>query len=168
MELPSIRFSAAGTPDSVPEHFVGLPVIGIQFLQKISQSSIWDFFTMWATNFHTCQTKIWFQPVQKSKKSVTQSLLHCSYEICSFYQLIHKEFPNIKFCFLSSGYPDWLIDKQMKIFLNKRYGNTPKNKQERMKNSLPTLAWWNIYTTRKIAKLFSKIFERTCSSVSDS
>jgi len=46
MELPSIRFSAAGTPDSVPEHFVGLPVIGIQFLQKISQSSIWDFFTM--------------------------------------------------------------------------------------------------------------------------
>ena len=37
-----------------------------------------------------------------------------------------------KSCFLSNGYPDWFIDKQIKIFLNKRYKNTPSiNKQER-------------------------------------
>ena len=65
------------------------------------------------------------------KKSIIQSLLHCSYEICSSYQLIHKEFQNIKSCFLSNGYLDWFIDKQIKIFLNKRYKNPPKNKQEK-------------------------------------
>ena len=32
---------------------------------------------------------------------------------------------------LSNGYPDWFIDKQIKIFLNKRYKNTPKDKQEK-------------------------------------
>jgi len=58
------------------------------------------------------------------QKSVIQSLLHRSYEICSSYQLIHNEFQNIKSCFLSSGYPDWFIDKQIKIFLNKLYKNT--------------------------------------------
>jgi len=60
-----------------------------------------------------------------------QSLLHRSYEISSSYQLIHKDLKNIKICFLSNGYPDWFIDKQIKIFLNKRYKNTPKNKQEK-------------------------------------
>ena len=65
------------------------------------------------------------------KKSIIQSLLHRSYEICSSYQLIHKEFQNSKSCFLSNGCPDWFIDKQIKIFLNKRYKNTPENKQEK-------------------------------------
>jgi len=61
-----------------------------------------------------------------------QNLLHRSYQIFSSYQLIHKEFQNIKSCFVNNGYPDWFIDKQIKIFLNKRYKNTPsKNKQER-------------------------------------
>ena len=63
------------------------------------------------------------------KKSIIKSLLNRSYEIFSSYQLIHKEFQNLKSCFLSNAYPDWFIDKQIKIFLNKRYKNTPKNKQ---------------------------------------
>jgi len=59
-------------------------------------------------------------------------LLHRSYQISSSYQLIHKEFQHIKSCFLSNEYPDWFKDKQIKIFLNKRYKDTPsKNKQER-------------------------------------
>jgi len=46
------------------------------------------------------------------------------------YQLIHKEFQNIKLFFLSNGYPDCFIDKQIKIFLTKRYKNIPsENKQ---------------------------------------
>jgi len=65
------------------------------------------------------------------KKSIIQSLLHHSYEICNSYQLIHKEFQNMKSCFLSNGYPDWFVDKQIKIFLNKHCKNTPKNKQEK-------------------------------------
>jgi len=65
-------------------------------------------------------------------KSAIQSLLHRSYQICSSYQLIHKKFQHIKSCFLSNGHPDSFIDRQLKIFLNKRYKNTPsKNKQER-------------------------------------
>jgi len=69
---------------------------------------------------------------QNNIKSAIQSLLHRSYQICSSYQLIHKEFQHIKSCFLSNVYPDWLTDRQIKIFLNKLYKNTPsKNKQER-------------------------------------
>jgi len=64
------------------------------------------------------------------QKSTIQSLLHRSYEICSSYQLIHKEFQNIKSCFLTNGYPDWFIGKQIQIFLNQCYKNT-KNKQEK-------------------------------------
>ena len=65
------------------------------------------------------------------QKSIIQSLLHRSCEICSSYQLIHKEFQSIKSCFLSNGYPDWFIDKQIQLLLNKRYKCTPKNKQEK-------------------------------------
>ena len=68
---------------------------------------------------------------QYNIKSVIQSFLHRSCQICSSYQLIHKEFQHIKFCFLSNGYPDWFIDKQIKIFLNKRYENTTSKKKAR-------------------------------------
>jgi len=65
------------------------------------------------------------------QKSVIQSLLHRSYEICSSYQLIHNEFQNIKPCFLSNGYPGWFIDKQIKIFLKKRYKTLLKTSKKR-------------------------------------
>ena len=86
------------------------------------------------------QKKYSYRTVQQMGKLVAntiykkchKSLLHRSYQICSSYQLIYKEFQHIKSCFLSNGYPDWFIDRQIKIFLNKRYKNTPsKNKQER-------------------------------------
>ena len=88
--------------------------------------------TTYRKNTHTRLYNKWesLSPLQY-KKSINQSLLHRSYKICSSYQLIHKEFQNIKSCFLSNGYPDWFIDKQIKIFLNKRYKITPKNKQEK-------------------------------------
>jgi len=79
------------------------------------------------------------------QKSASQSLLRRSYEICNSYQLIHKEFQNIESCFLSNGYPDWFIDKQIKLFLNKRYKNTPKNKQE--KTRLTFQEFFFIYPT---------------------
>jgi len=88
--------------------------------------------TSYRKNTHTGLYNKWesLSPLQY-KKSIIQSLLHCFYEICSSYQLIHKEFRNIKSCFLSNGYPDWFIDKQIKIYLNKHYKNTPENKQEK-------------------------------------
>jgi len=75
------------------------------------------------------------------KKGIIQSLLHRSFEICSSYQLIQKEFQNIKSSFLSNGYPDWFIVKEIKIFLNKRYKNTPKNKQEKTTDILRILLY---------------------------
>ena len=88
--------------------------------------------TTYRKNTHTGLYNKWesLSPLQY-KNSIIQSLLHRSNEFCSSYQLIHKEFQNIKSCFLSNGYPDWFIDKQMIIFLNKCYKNTPKNKQEK-------------------------------------
>jgi len=88
--------------------------------------------TTYRKNTHTGLYNKWesLSPLQY-KKSIIQSLLHRSYEICSSSQLIHIEFQNIKSCFLSNGYPDWFIDKQIKIFLNKRYKNTPTTKQKK-------------------------------------
>jgi len=50
--------------------------------------------------------------------------------------LIHKGFQHIKSYYFSNGYPDWFIDKQIKIFLKKRYKNTPSktSKKGRLNN----------------------------------
>jgi len=96
------------------------------------------------------------------KKSIVQSLFHRSYEICSSYQLIHKEFQNIKSCFLSDEYQDWFIDKQIKIFLNKRYKNTPKNNQEKTTDIrrillyLPYLGETSLQLEKELRNFFRK------------
>ena len=72
-------------------------------------------------NTHIGLYNKWKACRQCNIKSAIQSLLHRSYQICSSYQLTHKEFQHIKSCFLSNGYLDWFIDRQIKIFLNKRY-----------------------------------------------
>jgi len=61
--------------------------------------------TTYKKNTHTGLYNKWETLSQlQYKKSIIQSLLHPSYEICSSYQLIHKKFQNIKSCLLSNGY----------------------------------------------------------------
>ena len=100
------------------------------------------------------------------KKSAIQSLLHRSYRICSSYQLIHKEFQHIKSCFLGNGYPDWFIDRQIKIFLNERYKNTPsKNKQERTTDIrrillyMPYLGETSVQLEKELRNFFENIWK---------
>jgi len=53
-------------------------------------------------------------------KSAIRGLLRLFYDIYSPCQLIYKAFKNIKY-FLSSGYQDEFIDKQINIFRDKCY-----------------------------------------------
>jgi len=46
-----MRYFASGTPGNLPEHVVGLPVIGIQFMSEISHDCSLDYFTVWAADF---------------------------------------------------------------------------------------------------------------------
>jgi len=124
--------------------------------------------TIYRKNTHTGLYNKWesLSPIQYTK-SVKQSLLHRSYQICSSYQLIHKEFQHIKSCFLSNGYPDWFIDKQIKIFLNKRYKNTPsKNKQERTTDIrrillyMPYLGETSVQLEKELRNFFRKYLKK--------
>jgi len=90
-------------------------------------------------------------------------LLHRSYQICSSYHLIHKELQHIKSCFLKNGYSDCFIDRQIKIFINKRYKNTPsKNKQERTTDVrrillyMPYLGETSVQLEKELRNFFQK------------
>ena len=119
--------------------------------------------TTYRKNTHNGLYNKWerLSPIQY-KKNIIQSSLHRSYEICSSYQLIHKEFQNTKSCFLTNRYPDWFIEKQIKIFLNKRYKNTPKNKQEKTTDIrkillyLPYLGETSLQLEKELRNVFRK------------
>ena len=58
---------------------------------------------------------------------------------------------------------DWFIDKQIKIFLNKRYKNTPsKNKQERTSDirrillNMPYLGETSVQLEKELQNFFQK------------
>jgi len=71
-----MRPFASKTPYSLPEHFVCLPLIGIQFVSEISKDGILDFFTVSAGDLLTSTYR-----ECKEESALLQS--HVGYFLCS-------------------------------------------------------------------------------------
>ena len=55
------------------------------------------------------------------KKSAIKTLIHRAYHICSNFQLLHKEFNFIHSFFKNNGYPESMVNFNIKKFLDKIY-----------------------------------------------
>ena len=55
------------------------------------------------------------------KRNLVNSLLRRTYDIASSYQLVHREFINIKRMLSRNGYPDKFLDRCIQQYLNRKY-----------------------------------------------
>ena len=55
------------------------------------------------------------------KLNLVKTLLHRAYNICNSYSLIHKDFQGMSSILKRNGYSLRYIDKQIRLFLNKRH-----------------------------------------------
>ena len=58
---------------------------------------------------------------QKYKKNLVSTLLYRAFNICNNYKLIHQEFQNISKFMQQNGFPDYFINNQIAMFLNKQF-----------------------------------------------
>ena len=64
------------------------------------------------------------------KFNLVQTLLHRAYSICNLHSLIHEDFQGISSILKRNGYPLRYIDKQIRLFLNKRHESPIMQKYE--------------------------------------
>ena len=64
------------------------------------------------------------------KLNLVKTLLHRAYGICNSYSLIHEDFQGASYTLKRNGYALRYIDKQIRLFLNKRHESPSMQKYD--------------------------------------
>ena len=74
----------------------------------------------------------------KYKINIIKCLIDRTYKICNSYQKIHKEFQKVTTLLLNNGYPRGIIDRHIKMYLNRKHKPLNKNASEIRKSKFAT------------------------------
>ena len=99
------------------------------------------------------------------KIRLIKTLIHQTYAIRSSCNLFHDEIENTKHLLKRSMYPPYLIDKQIKLFLNNKLSenDTPKensNKENTTYHKLPYIGDISVRTKKKIVELCKRFCKK--------
>ena len=102
-----------------------------------------------------------FVPVSY-KKSLVNGLIHRAWKICSSSELFQSELTYIKRLLLSNGFPLKFINRQIKLFLNKKQAAIPKDIQfgpvrRKLYISLPFSGQNSIKLSRQLNRVVTKL-----------
>ena len=100
------------------------------------------------------------------KIGLIKTLIHRIYAISSSWNLLHDEIKNTKHLLEKNMYPPYLIDKQIKLFLNNKLSeNDPlkenSNKENITYHKLPYIGGISVRTKKKIGELCKRFCKKT-------
>jgi hypothetical protein len=96
------------------------------------------------------------------KKSLVNGMIHRAWRICSSSELFHEELVNIKCLLRSNGFPFKLVNRQIRLFLQKKQNDKPDNvfygpEKKPVYISLPYSGLNSNKLSRQLIRMFSKL-----------
>ena len=100
------------------------------------------------------------------KIGLIKTLIHRTYAISSSYNLFHDEIKNTKHLVEKNMYPSFLIDEQIKLFLNDKLSKNDtlkenSNKENTTYHKLPYIGDISVRTKKKIGELCKRFCKNT-------
>ena len=120
----------------------------IQFTYEAAENHQMPFLDVWIDNFEgILKLSTYRKPTNtglyinwqsfvpsRYKLSLVKTLLQRAHSICNLYSLIHEDFQGISSILQRNGYPLWYINKQIRLFLNKRHKSPIMQKYDTSSN----------------------------------